>query len=338
MVYIYKDTRGTIVSKEEKRHDVRPFRASPGSPTLESAPRKPHQLSSLFQQSGTCAGQFYSWGEAENVEQDILSRGFNITPRYLFKLSYRLWTLYITLIYMATYKPRYDPKLSLHLDAGEVITTWAALAARLDRTESQVKTDMKKLVSMNAPLSFHNACRCIVVTLSNYKACQDISCYNGATLSLSSRHDAASNTTVQQYNNTTALKEEAASTETDAAAPLVEKTFRDRIGTVDRWTPADAKRVKTLLESGLGADLLCAAIYLAVGRAYTRACREKKEGEPLRAYFRRCPGQVIGSFAYVETVIAEAKAAQALGSIGEIEGFWEYSKDSVERMEAGENE
>ena len=195
---------------EEDQYVDKIFRASNGSPTIESAPREHEQTlpSSSLQ---TCAGQFYSWGEAENVEQDILSRGFNITPRYLFKLSYRLWTLYITLIYMATYKPRYDPKLSLHLEAGEVITTWAALAARLDRTESQVKTDMLKLLAMNAPLSVRNGCRCIVVTLSNYRACQDMSRYNPAMTPLSSRHDPASNTTVQQYSNTTLKKLESPS-------------------------------------------------------------------------------------------------------------------------------
>ncbi len=278
-------------------------------------------------------GAFFGEGMVY-VEKDLLSRGFNVTPRYLFKLPFRLWTLYVTLIYMATYKPRYDPRLAQHLDAGEVITTWAALAARLDRTESQVKTDMLKLRAMNAPLSIRNGCRCIVVTLSNYKACQDMSRYNPAMIPLLSRHNPASNTTALQYNNTTALKE-ASST---ADAPLVEKTFRDRIATTDRWTPADAKRVRALLKSGLGADLLCAATYMAVGRAYNRACRKMRKEDTLRDYFRRNPGQVIGSFAYVETVIAEAKAAQALGSIGELKGFWEYSKDSVERMEAGDVE
>jgi len=153
------------------------------------------------------------------VEKDLLSRGFNVTPRYLFKLPFRLWTLYVTLIYMATYKPRYDPRLAQRLNAGEVITTWAALAVRLDRTESQVKTDMLKLLAMNAPLSVRNGCRCIVVTLSNYRACQDISRYNLAVVPPLSRHDPASNTTVQQYSNITLKKLESSD---DAPAPLIQ--------------------------------------------------------------------------------------------------------------------
>ena len=177
------------------------------------------------------------------VEKDLLSRGFNLTPRYLFKLPYRLWTLYVTLIYMATYKPRYDPRLSIHLDAGEVITTWAALAARLDRTESQVKTDMLKLRAMNAPLSVRNGCRCIVVTLSNYKACQDMSSYNDSMKPLSSRHDASSNTTVQQYNNTTIQKRLESSG--DDPSPLIQDL-------VDLWNeicgPHSLPRVKRVSE------------------------------------------------------------------------------------------
>lgn len=291
-----------------------------------------------FPLSSIARGGVFFGGELI-MNEDFFSLGYKIIPRYAFKLPFRLWTLYALLIYLATYKPRFDPRLRIDLEAGEIVTTWGALARRLDRTESQVKTDMRKLRAGSASISYRTAHRSVIVTLRDYRAYQDLSRYSPAEISPNSRRNAASKTKRVQEYKSTGVEEEAASTEAnDDDAPLVEKTFRDRIGTVDRWTPADAKRVRALLEDGAEADLLCAAIYLAVGRAYTRACREKKEGEPLKAYFRRCPGQVIGSFAYMETVIAEAKAAQALGSIGKLEGFWEYTQDSVERMEAGENE
>ncbi len=138
-------------------------------------------------------------------------------------------------------------------------------------------------------------------------------------------------------------EKEASSTTDDALLPeaLIEETFRARIATVDRWSRSDAKRVKALLEGdeetpAIGADVICAAICLATIRSYNRANGEKESGESLRDYYKRKPSQLIGSIAYVETALAEAKELLDSGSLEEFTSYCDYCRKSMKTMEASD--
>ncbi len=314
------------------------------------------------------------------MEENLLSRGFKLVPRYVWKLPYRLWTLYCLLIYLAAYKPRYDPRLGRWLDAGQIVTTWGALAARLDRTKRQVQTDMRNLLKMNAPVEVEGGCRHVVITLRDYRVYQETGAYGSrkgrhdvSEVSPKGRHDVSINTTEHRTNNETGRhdvsevlpkgrhdvlssttgvqdararegrQEKEASSTDDALSPeaLIEETFRARIATVDRWTRSDAKRVKALLEGdeetpAIGADVICAAICLATIRSYSRANGEKEHGESLREYYKRKPSRRIGSIAYVETALEEAKELLDSGSLEEFTSYCHYCRVSMETMEASD--
>jgi len=66
-----------------------------------------------------------------DMEDNLNSRGYVPLPRYAYKLKFFEWALYAQLYYLASYKPRRDPKTGIELDAGQCISTRSGLAARL---------------------------------------------------------------------------------------------------------------------------------------------------------------------------------------------------------------